>query len=75
MATIQYLLEYNEVPPAPPGPPPMGFTQYIRSIISDSEPDCDSDDPNEMPPDGAATIVSVSDSSNPSSPAYSPTSD
>jgi hypothetical protein len=71
MDTIKFLLEY--VPPAPLGPPPRGIAEIMRSLISDSESDCDSDDPNKMPPDEPATTVT--DSSSPSSPMYSPTSD
>ena len=72
MDTIKYLLEYIPLAP-PPGPSPRGLTQIIRSLISDSDSDCDSDDPNKMPSDEPATIVS--NSSSPSSPMYSPTSD
>jgi hypothetical protein len=57
--------------PTPPGPPPIGIAETMRSLISDSE--SDSDDPNKMPPDEPAT--NVTDSSSPSSPMYSPTSD
>jgi hypothetical protein len=71
MDTIKFLLEY--VPPAPTGPPPRGIAEIMRSLISDSESDCKSDDPNKMPPDETAT--NVTDSSSTSSPMYSPTSD
>jgi hypothetical protein len=71
MDTIKFLLEY--VPPAPTGPPPRGIAEIMRSLISDSESDSKSDDPNKMPLDETAT--NVTDSSSTSSPMYSPTSD
>jgi hypothetical protein len=74
MDTIKYLQDYNQIPPAPPGPPPMtmSLSHYIQSLISDSDSEtCDST--NEMPPDEPTTIIS--DSSSSTSPAYSLTSD
>jgi hypothetical protein len=74
MDTIKYLQDYNQIPPAPLGPPPMtmGLSQYIQSLISDSDSEtCDAT--NEMPSDEPTTIVS--DSSSSTSPAYLLTSD
>ena len=72
--TIKYLQEYNQIPSAPPGPPPMtmGLSQYIQSLVSNSDSET-YDATNEMPSDEPTTIISGSSSS--TSPAYSPTSD